>query len=195
MVAIKAIIFDCFEVLVISGHDDLRQKYPDVATELTDLSMQSDYGYIGRDAYFQKVSELTGLSRSEIESKYWKNKVLNTSLLDWIGQLKKEHKYKLGLLSNIGYDGINMYISPEDRDKIFDVVVLSSDFHMMKPSVGIFEEMAKRLDLDPSECVMIDDMVTNIDGAIMAGMKGIVYGTPTQVRRDVMELVRPESNA
>jgi len=192
-VAIKAIIFDCFEVLVISGHEDLRQKYPDVATELMDLSMQSDYGYISRIDYFQKVSKLTGLEVADIETKYWKNKVLNSVLIDWIGQLKKENKYKIGLLSNIGYEGINMFISPKDRNDMFDAVVLSSEVHMMKPSVAIFEEMARRLELDPSECVMIDDVVANIDGATMAGMKGIVYGSPRQVKEDVTVLTEAET--
>jgi len=192
-VAIKAIIFDCFEVLVISGHADLRQRYPDVSTELMDLSMQSDYGYISRIDYFQKVSKLTGLTEAEIETKYWKNKVLNSALIEWVEQLKEEHKYKIGLLSNIGYEGINMFISPEDRAKMFDAVVLSSDVHMMKPSVGIFEEMAKRLELDPSECVMIDDVVSNIDGATMAGTKGIVYSSPRQAKEDVMALVETEA--
>ena len=193
--AIKAIIFDCFEVLVISGIDDLRHRYPEFSSELMDLSMQSDYGYISRKEYFNNVSELTGLTTQEIEDKYWKNKVINGVLIDWIKELRKKTKYKIGLLSNIGYDGINMFMSPEFRDEIFDEIVLSSDVHMMKPSVGIFEEIAKRLKLDPNECLMIDDIIANIDGATMAGMHGIVYGSPIQVKQDVISLIGAEANA
>ena len=44
---------------------------------------------------------------------------------------------------------------------------------MRKPDPRIFEVTAERLGLDPSQCVMVDDLPRNIDGAVAAGMVAV----------------------
>jgi putative hydrolase of the HAD superfamily len=60
-------------------------------------------------------------------------------------------------------------------DGLFDVVVRSDEVAMRKPEPGIYLLAAERLGLDPRECVFVDDLAQNVDGARAVGMEGIVH--------------------
>lgn len=59
--------------------------------------------------------------------------------------------------------------------RFFDGTVISSDIKMCKPEIGIFEHLCTEFGLSPSECVFIDDMQKNVDGAVKAGFSGICF--------------------
>jgi HAD superfamily hydrolase (TIGR01509 family) len=48
---------------------------------------------------------------------------------------------------------------------------------MRKPDEEIFRHTADLLGLDPSECVMVDDLPHNIRGAVATGMVGVLHRT------------------
>lgn len=181
---IKAIIFDCFGVLVVPGRYSLQYDFPDLANELHDLTMRSDYGYISRQEFNQSAAELTGLSVEEFQTRYWEANVRNEPAFNWANELKKTGNYKIGMLSNIGIGWLNDFISETEREQLFDSVVLSGEAGVTKPSVESFELIAQHLGAEPYECVMIDDLLVNIDGAQRAGMKTILFGTTRQAQID-----------
>ena len=53
----------------------------------------------------------------------------------------------------------------------FEGVVVSSDVKMIKPNPAIYEYILKAYNLNPEECLFIDDMEANIEAAERAGMK------------------------
>jgi len=55
----------------------------------------------------------------------------------------------------------------------FDAVVISGRVGMRKPDAEIFQHTADLLQLTTAECVMVDDMPTNIRGAVAVGMVGV----------------------
>jgi HAD superfamily hydrolase (TIGR01509 family) len=189
--AIKAIIFDCFGVLVLSGQASLLQDYPDLSDELSDLILQSDYGYISRDEFNQAACRLTGLSLTDFKSRYWSANIRNESAFKWVRTLKAAGNYKVGLLSNIGQGWLSDFVPEADDEQLFDAVVLSGDVGMTKPAAEIFQLTAKRLGVTPAECVMIDDLLTNVDGARRAGMEAILFGTTSQSQADLGRLLEP----
>jgi putative hydrolase of the HAD superfamily len=79
-----------------------------------------------------------------------------------------------------------------EQEKLFDAMVLSADVGLMKPDPAIFKMMADELGLLPNECVMIDDVVSNIDGAKLVGMPGVLYISPEQTMAELNCLL--ESN-
>jgi putative hydrolase of the HAD superfamily len=103
--------------------------------------------------------------------------------------------YKIGLLSNVGSDVMDGLFSPLEQAELFDAVVLSSDIGMTKPNPDIFALTALKLGVLPEECIMIDDLLVNVEGARQAGMKGVVYSTVEQAKRAIDEHVRAGSNA
>lgn len=190
--AIKAIIFDCFGVLVLSGHASLRQDFPQLTTELDDLNIQSDYGYLSRQEFNQSASALTGLTLKDLQSRYWLANVRNQSAFDWVKQLRQAGNYKVGLLSNIGKGWLNDFVPEAENEQLFDTVVLSGEVGMTKPAAEIFELAAERLGLSTFECVMIDDLLMNVEGARRAGMQAILFGTTAQAKADFERLLEAE---
>lgn len=188
---IRALIFDCFGVLYHGSLGHIRQLLPpDRRQELTDLSMASDYGYISRQEYFTRASEIIGMNVAELEALTAKQHIRNDFLVEYLKRMKQD--YKIGLLSNVGRDVMDHLFSPAEQAALFDTVVLSSDIGMTKPNPEIFEFTAKKLGVLPEECIMIDDLLVNIEGARQAGMKGVVYSTTEQAERSVAEYLKEQ---
>lgn len=59
--------------------------------------------------------------------------------------------------------------------ELFDVVVVSGRVGMRKPEARIYRHVADLLGLEPSECVLVDDLPHNIHGAAAVGMVGVLH--------------------
>ena len=186
--ATKAIIFDCYGVMYVDSHRSLKQEYPDLAQDIADLSQQSDYGWIDREEYVQELSQLTGESASTITEFILTEHHLNKPLVSIIAELKSE--YKIGMVSNVGRGWLDDFFAQHNLRHLFDVVVLSGEEGITKPSPDIFTLAAERLGVEPAECIMIDDIQENCNGADAAGMRSIHYRSNTQLTSDLDALIK-----
>lgn len=191
--AIKAIIFDCFGVLVLAGAASLRQDYPALVGDLHDLVLRSDYGYISRQEFNQLASSLVGLSAEQFQSRYWAANVRNEPALAWVSAVKKTASYQVGLLSNIGKGWLEDFIPAVESEQLFDTVVLSGEVGMVKPAAEIFELIAQRLGAETYECVMIDDLIENVEAAQRVGMEAILFNTDSQAQAELERLLESDS--
>jgi epoxide hydrolase-like predicted phosphatase len=189
---IKAIIFDCFGVLVVPGRTLLYQSYPQLTDEISDLEHQSDFGMLSRQQFNEAIAELINTTPEEADKCYWATNALNEPVVDMIRDLKSSGKYQIGMLSNIGRGYIDDFFAHNKQDELFDAVLLSSEVGILKPDPAIFEIMAERLGVNPSECVMIDDIAVNIDGAENAGMTGVVFKSVHQLRSDLDNFLKSQ---
>lgn len=187
--AVKAIIFDCFGVLVVSGSESMKHDFPNLSQQLHDLTLRSDYGYMSRSEFDNAISELTGVPCAEVEARYWQQNVRSKPVFEWVQTLKTEGTYKIGLLSNIGKEWLDDFLPTKERAALFDGEVLSGVVGIIKPDVRIFELMAEKLGVETYECVMIDDILENVEGAKQAGMKTVLFGTLGQARNDLQEIL------
>jgi putative hydrolase of the HAD superfamily len=79
---------------------------------------------------------------------------------------------RTGLISN------SMGAGRYDRDafpELFDGVVISGDVGLHKPQPEIFLLGAERAGAAPEECVFVDDLRENCEGAEAVGMKAILH--------------------
>jgi putative hydrolase of the HAD superfamily len=79
---------------------------------------------------------------------------------------------KTGLISNSW--GRGRY----DRDsfsELFDDVVISGEVGLYKPQPEIFRLGAERVGLQPAECVFVDDLRENCEGAEAVGMTAVLH--------------------
>jgi putative hydrolase of the HAD superfamily len=83
---------------------------------------------------------------------------------------------KTALLSN----SWGMDYPREEWDEIFDVVVISGEVGMRKPEPAIYRYAADKLEVEPAECVFVDDLGTNIKGAVAVGMVGVKFVSAEQ---------------
>jgi epoxide hydrolase-like predicted phosphatase len=88
----------------------------------------------------------------------------------------RDHGIKTALLSN----SWGMDYPREEWDQLFDVVVISGEVGMRKPEPGIYHHAATLLDLPPSDCVFVDDLRPNVEGAVGVGMVGVRFVTAEQ---------------
>jgi putative hydrolase of the HAD superfamily len=82
---------------------------------------------------------------------------------------------KTALLSN------SWSVAHYDRkmlDELFDVAVISGEVGMHKPEREIYELTVEKLGVEPSECVFIDDLRENCEGAESIGMTAIRHRHP-----------------
>jgi len=68
---------------------------------------------------------------------------------------------------------------------IVDAVVLSGEVGAEKPTEEAFQAAADAINLPLSDCVLVDDSILNIRGAVEAGMVGVFY---QQFDRAVVEI-------
>lgn len=186
---VKAIIFDCFGVLVQPAITLLYHAYPELTDEIDDFEHQWHLGKISRSQFEDLISKLVDLTPKEVRTKYYDICVRDELAVDMVRTLKSEGKYKIGLLSNVGSDRMDEYFPKKLSDELFDQVVCSFEVGMVKPEVAIFRLMAERLCATPSECVMIDDKPINIDGARDAGMQTVMFINPDQAKADLQSLL------
>jgi HAD superfamily hydrolase (TIGR01509 family) len=184
---IKTIIFDCYGVLYIDSHRSLAQEYPDQALEIQDLGRQSDYGWIDREEYLTGLAAITGESANFVEEFITTEHHLNKALVAYIVELKP--RFKIGMLSNVGRGWLDDFFKAHDIRHLFDAVVLSGEEGMTKPDPEIFKLAASRLESDPSECIMIDDIVDNCSGADAAGMRSLHFRSNTQLVNDLSAII------
>lgn len=93
--------------------------------------------------------------------------------LKFIQKLAEEKNYKLILLSNTNENHIE-YIREnvpfyEEFKSCFDAFYLSHEIGMRKPNPDIFEFVLKKHDLEPQNCLFIDDTRENIKTASRLG--------------------------
>jgi epoxide hydrolase-like predicted phosphatase len=72
--------------------------------------------------------------------------------------------------------------------ELFDVTVISAEVHMHKPQPEIYLLAAKRLEVDPAECIFVDDLKENCEGAEAVGMTAIQHRSVSETIARLTEL-------
>ena len=67
-------------------------------------------------------------------------------------------------------------------ESLFDALVNGLDIEHKKPAPDIFIEAARRLDLDPADCIVFEDAINGVQAAIAAGARciGITSSFPAE---------------
>jgi putative hydrolase of the HAD superfamily len=74
-----------------------------------------------------------------------------------------------------------------DLDALADVVVISSEVGVRKPSRKIYAIACERLGIDPGQAVMVDDLQQNLDGAARLGIAGVLHTSAANTRTQLSE--------
>ena len=78
-----------------------------------------------------------------------------------------------------------------DRYEVFsllDGMVVSGEEHIVKPDEAIFKRLLERYGLNAAECIFVDDLQRNVDGAIQAGLQGLLFRGAESLREDFTRL-------
>ena len=178
---IKAVIFDCFGVLVTSSYEPFKVKYFGADQQKIDkfieIEDRSSRGEITLDEAEIEFAKLAGISTQRCALELAQNP-RNSQLLEYIRE-KIKPKYKVGLLSNVAKDRLADLFLPEDIE-LFDDIVLSFQVGLAKPDPKIFLLASERIGVDPEECLFVDDLSKYLEGAQKVGMQTILFKNTEQ---------------
>lgn len=185
---IKAVIFDCFGVLAEDGWSPFKRKFigdnAELARQVADLGRQNDFGMLGYEDMIAGVASLANVDPQILRDAVGR-KVPNEELFAFIAT-KLKSTYKIGLLSNASYDVVSELFTPEQA-AVFDASVLSVESGLMKPDPRMYQLVADRLQVEPKECLCIDDAERYSAAAEDAGMRGLWYQNLEQCIADLTE--------
>lgn len=141
----------------------------------SDLPREFESGRIPPRDFYRAVAERCELAISEAEFVEAFVRIF-TPIDTTIGLIRRlKRAYRLALLSNTNEWHFLHHIRSVDVFPLFDAVTLSYEVKAMKPGEAIYRDSLARLGLPPQECVFIDDLEENVEGARKLGIHGIRY--------------------
>lgn len=118
---------------------------------------------------------------------FWESIMLETlrvheDVLSLVGKLRP--KYTVGALSNTISEHANV-LQTRGLYQNFSPVVLSCQIGMRKPNADIYKKAAEMARCKPGNCLLIDDMAENIEGALKAGYQAIHFRNYDELRLEL----------
>ena len=193
---IKNIIFDFGKVLVCYDHaaflkslfedEEERRKFEEVVCN-PDFTKRCD---LGEESFIEIISKCQ--SEYPQWDKQWqefRDRQLDAMTIEMPGmrdlltRLKTagHHLYGLTNWSDTIYPVIEKY----DILRMMDDRLISSEEHLIKPDVDIYDRLCEKFGLVKEECLFVDDRQSNIDGAKAAGMPAVLFTDACQLEKDL----------
>jgi len=110
----------------------------------------------------------------EFPDRYWAALHPNAELIAHLADLRSAG-YRMGLLTNNVREWEPRWRAMLPVDELFDAVVDSAFVGLRKPDPAIYALTCERLGVPPSECVLLDDVERNCDGARAFGMEAVRF--------------------
>lgn len=188
---IRAVIFDCFGVLVGDALPEFIRVHlgdnPEAVAEAWKSDDRTNLGKISEYEHFVILSKLADIPVRQVIRELDVN-APNRVLFDYIRN-RLTGRYKLGILSNIHADVLDELIGKENR-ALFDAEALSYKLGIVKPSLEIYRMAAEMLAVEPEECLFVDDKQHYCAAAEEAGMTAIHYTNFPQFEQDITKLLQ-----
>lgn len=194
---IKACIFDLDGVIVDTAHYHYlawKRLADDLGIEFT-LQDNERLKGVSRDQSLNILLQIGKINLSaEVKNQIAEKK--NRWFLEFIEKIKPEEIFPnvKNLLEELRSKGIKIALASSSKnaqrviqllgikDK-FDVVVDGTMIIHTKPNPEIFLLAASRLNIDPRDCLVLEDAEAGVEAALAAGMKCIGVGSINQLHK------------
>ena len=153
--------------------DAIKQRFRDDPRAL-ECVRGLERGELGAEEFSERFGALLELDpdrRADLVERMFGHIRPDDQMVDAVRRARS-HGVRTGLISNsMGAGRYDRSIFPE----LFDGVVISGDEGMHKPEPAIYELGCERVGLEPAECVFVDDLRENCDGAEAVGMTAVLH--------------------
>ena len=146
--------------------------------------IELDRGTIPTDEYWRRILAAGGveatpalLSRIEREDALGWSRV-NHRVVEWSSELR-DAGVRTAILSNMPFEKLAFMRSDGQFRWIddFQVTVFSCDCRLVKPEPSIYRLCLERLGAQPEECLFLDDVAVNVEGARAVGLPALQFTT------------------
>ena len=182
---IKNVIFDFGNVICKCNIEEIASKYTNDSEEIKFVRNEVanseewlgknliDLGEITLSEAASRINKRTNYIHEDLVNIFLKefpnNLKYNGDILNLIKELKNKG-YKVYVLSNTSKETFANFKA--DLEALFDGLVLSYKIHKIKPNKPIYECLLKTYNLNPNECLFLDDREANIKTANELGIHG-----------------------
>ncbi len=138
-----------------------------------------DSGLLYEDEYLLDVQdrletpELKQLA-ADILSDWWLDTLFPKRGMKQLLEGLLEKGYRLYVLSNCGYRFRDFEYKIPCVEQ-FSGILVSAEEKLLKPETAVFQRLCEKFGLQMDECVFVDDLQKNVDGAVAAGMQGYCF--------------------
>lgn len=159
------------------SEDELHQYTGTTAKQMfTDLIRKYHLKTTFDEVFNQKEEIMFNLLEREVEP--------TRGVIELLYKLKKAG-IKLGIASSSHKRLIDYVLNKLRITSMFDSVVGAEDIINSKPDPEIFMTCARRLNVGPSECLVVEDSMLGVEAAKKAGMKCLGYRNPNSGNQDL----------
>ena len=126
--------------------------------------------------YGDKIVEedLTKHAREFFNDYYEKNGIpIKTGLIEILSYLK-ENNYRLAVATSSNQKTVLSHLERANIKEYFDVIVCGDMIKNSKPAPDIYLKACELLDVNPSECLALEDSPNGIRSAFSAGLKPVM---------------------
>jgi putative hydrolase of the HAD superfamily len=127
---------------------------------------------------------------SDFGDKWFTDRETNERWLATLRRLKADGMF-VGMLSNMVPSWDRHWRLMVPPDDLFDDVVLSFEVGSRKPERRLFDLAADRSGVTPQECLLVDDLAANCEGATEAGWQAIHFTDTAAAIERLERLLRP----
>ncbi|WP_087026312.1 HAD family hydrolase [Thaumasiovibrio subtropicus] len=143
----------------------------------SEIWIELNKGRFSEEEAKQRFEQTFDLSRDDVDRLFYyihESQIAIYGTRDLLNRLKAKD-YKVYALTDNVHEIVAFLKSRYLFWPLFDGAIVSAEVNCLKPGAEIFQHLLSQYDLDPAECVFIDDVQANVDGAKSVGMKGIQF--------------------
>ena len=196
MANIEAVIWDMDGVIVSTGlihlkswQDTLQQ----IGITFADQEFWNSFGLRNNDFIRKILGESTPVNKineiAQVKEAMFRSRIQQGELRALPGTIElmrgcKTNGMKQAIASSAPKKNIDLILNTLDLNKFIERIVSEDDVVRGKPDPEVFLVAARRLEIPPERCVVIEDAVTGVKGAKKAGMQCIAL-TTTHPRKEL----------
>ena len=177
---------------ILQGVSELKKDYLilDKTIFQSGLWERLDLGAMTREELVLKVVSMIGSTyQKKVEEVIWNWPSyidIYREVFPVLSELKKkgDRIFVLSNTSKVFYDLLDEQLSP--LKELLDGFVLSCDIKAIKPDLAMFKEILDKYQLDPTNCVFLDDIEDNTSAAEKLGIKAY----QVKKRSDVVDILK-----
>ncbi|WP_061598190.1 HAD family hydrolase [Streptococcus oralis] len=177
---------------ILQGVSDTKKDYLilDKTIFQSGLWERLDLGILTREELVLKVVSMIGrIYQKKVEEVIWNWPSyidIYREVFPVLSELKKKgHRiFVLSNTSKVFYDLLDEQLSP--LKEVLDGFVLSCDIKAIKPDLAMFKNILDKYQLDPTNCVFLDDIEDNTSAAEKLGIKAY----QVKKRSDVVDILK-----
>jgi putative hydrolase of the HAD superfamily len=144
-----------------------------------------DLGTLTPREFYERATAKLGarVGYDEFAATYADVFTINPPVFEIMKRLRE--KYRLVLVSNVDVVRFGFIKRKFPEIMIFDDYVLSYELGVMKPDAGIYRVALDKSGAAPADCVFIDDLEDNIEGAAALGIPSVLYRPETELEEEL----------